>query len=133
MQFVQGAPHPLAFLADDRQLNDLDRFCTNPSRPGILSVDTTYNCGEFYVTPTTYRHQLLRLKRTGNHPVMLGPTLIHKHKDQEAFGYLANCLVRLRPTLANILAIGSDRDKAIKKGFAKHLPYAVFVACKKKV
>lgn len=62
---------------------------------------------------------------------MLGPTLIHKHKDEDAFGYQANCLVRLRPKLANILGIGSDRDKAIQNGFSKHLHRAVFIACKK--
>ena len=33
LRFVQGAPQPLAFLADDSQLLDLERFCTNPSRP----------------------------------------------------------------------------------------------------
>ena len=54
--FVQGASQPLAFLADERQLKEVQRFCTNPSDPAILSVDTTYNCGAFYVTPTTYRH-----------------------------------------------------------------------------
>ena len=56
LQFVQDASQPLAFLADERQLKEVERFCTNPSDPAILSVDTTYNCGAFYVTPTMYRH-----------------------------------------------------------------------------
>lgn len=131
LRFVQGAPQPLAFLADDSQLLDLERFCTNPSRPGILSIDTTYNRGEFYVTPTTYRHQMLLSKRTGKHPVLLGPTLIHKHRDQEAFGYLASSMIRLKPSLARMLAVGCDRDKAIKNGLTPHFPCAVFLACKK--
>ncbi|CAH3026406.1 unnamed protein product, partial [Porites evermanni] len=33
LRFVQGAPQPLAFLSDDRQLLDSERFCTNPSKP----------------------------------------------------------------------------------------------------
>ena len=41
LRFVQGAPQPLAFLADDLQLLNLERFCTNPSKPGILSINTT--------------------------------------------------------------------------------------------
>ena len=131
LRFVQGAPQPLAFLSDDRQLLDLERFCTNPSKPGILSVDTTYNCGEFYLTPTTYRHQLLLSKRTGKHPVLLGPTLIHKHRDQEAFSYLASSMTRLKPSQARILGVGCDRDKAIKNGLTPHFPSAVFLACKK--
>ena len=100
LRFVQGAPQPLAFLADDLQLLDLERFCTNPSKPGILSINTTYNCGEFYVKPTTCQHKLLLSKRTGKNPVLLWPTLIHKHRDQEAFSYLANSMIRLKPSLA---------------------------------
>ena len=131
LQFVQGASQPLAFLADERQLNHLERFCTNLSKPGILSIDTTYNCGEFYVTPTTYRHQLFLSKRTGKHPVLLGPTLIHKHRDQEAFSYLASSMIRLKPSFAKILAVGCDRERAIKNGPTPHFPCSVFLACKK--
>ena len=131
IQFVQGAPQPLAFLADARQQNDVERFCTNPGKPGILSIDTAYNCGEFYVTPTTYRHQLLLSKRTGKHPVLLGPTLIHKHRDKEAFSYLASSINRIKPSLGRILAIGCDRDRAVKNGLAPYFPCTVFLACKK--
>ena len=131
LQFVQGAPQPLAFLADERQLKEVEGFCTNPSDPGILSVNTTYNCGDFYVTPTTYRHKQVISKRTGKHPVMIGPTLIHKHRDEEAFAYLASSMIRVNANLASLLAIGSDRDRAIKKGLSSQFPSAVFVACKK--
>jgi len=131
LQFGQGAPQPLAFLADERQLKEVERFCTNPSDPGILGVDTTYNCGEFYVTPTTYRHRQVISKRTGKHPVMIGPTLIHKHRDEEAFAYLASSMIRVNANLASLLAIGSDRDRAMKKGLSSQFPSAVFVACKK--
>ena len=131
LQFVQGASQPLAFLADERQLKEVERFCTNPSEPAILSVDTTYNCGAFYVTPTTYRHKQVISKRTGKHPVMIGPTLIHKHRDEEAFAYLASSMIRVSPRLVSLLAIGSDRDKAIKKGLGSQFPNVVFVACKK--
>lgn len=51
----------------------------------------------------------------GKHSVMIGPTLIHKHRDEEAFAYLASSMVRVSPRLVSLLAIGSDRDKAIKK------------------
>lgn len=47
IRYVQGAPQPLTFLADERQLNEVACFCTNPSDPAILSEDTTYNCGQF--------------------------------------------------------------------------------------
>ena len=52
----------------------------------------------------------------GKHPVLLGLTLIHKHLDREAFSYLASSMIRLKPSLARILAVGCDRDKSIKNG-----------------
>ena len=62
---------------------------------------------------------------------MIRPTLIHKHRDEEAFAYLASSMVRVSPRLVSLLAIGSDRDKAIKKGLGSQFPNVVFVACKK--
>ena len=67
----------------------------------------------------------------GKHSVMIGPTLIHKHRDEEAFAYLASSMGRVSPRLVSLLAIGSDRDKAIKKGLGSQFPNVVFVACKK--
>ena len=62
---------------------------------------------------------------------MIGPTLIHKHRDEEAFAYLASSMIRVNPKLVSLLAIGSDRDRATKKGLGSQFPSAVFVACKK--
>jgi hypothetical protein len=64
-------------------------------------------------------------------PVLLGPTLIHKHKDEEAFSYLRSCLLRLKPTLAQLLAVGCNRDKALKNRLSSSFPSAVFLACRK--
>lgn len=58
------------FLPDDRQLDDLQRLCTNPQHFGVLGVDTVFNCGNFYVTPTTYPHLLLVDKTTLKSPTM---------------------------------------------------------------
>ena len=37
----------------DWQLKALVRFASNPDVFSILTADTTYNLGDFYVTPTT--------------------------------------------------------------------------------
>ena len=63
--------------------------------------------------------------------MLLGPTLIHKHRDQEAFSNLANSMIRLKQSLARILAVGCDRHKAIKNGLTPHFHSAVFLACKR--
>ena len=48
--------------------------------------------------------------------MLLGPTLTHKHRDQETFSYPASSMIRLKPSLERILAVRCDRDKAIKNG-----------------
>lgn len=63
--------------------------------------------------------------------MVIGPTLMHKHRDEEAFAYLASSMIRVNPKLVSLLAIGSDRDRAIKKGLSSYFPNAVFVAYKK--
>ena len=40
-------------------------------------------------------------------------------------------MIRVSPRLVSLLAIGSDRDKAIKKGLGSQFPNVVLVACKK--
>lgn len=40
-------------------------------------------------------------------------------------------MIRLKPSLVRILAVGCGRDKAIKNGLTPHLPCAVFLACKR--
>ena len=78
---VRCAPEFTVFLATDGQLKDLEKFCTNNKHFSILTVDTTFNIGDFYVTVTTYRNlMLLTDKGAGVEPVMLGPALLHQRK-----------------------------------------------------
>ena len=52
-------PEPVIILATNQQLRDLERFACQPNSPAIC-VDPTFNLGEFYVTPITYRNSLLK-------------------------------------------------------------------------
>ena len=64
---------PAIVLATDLQLNDLDRFCCQQGKFGILTVDPTFCLGDFDVTLSTYRHLLLICKRGRTHPAFIGP------------------------------------------------------------
>ncbi|CAH3186458.1 unnamed protein product [Porites evermanni] len=97
------------FLADDRQLDDLQRFCTNPQHFGVLGVDTVFNCGNFYATPTTYPHLLLIDKTTLKSPTMA------------------------KPALRNVLAVGSNGDSKIFNGMKQQFPASTWVLCQKHV
>ena len=59
-------PEPIVFLASDQQLEDTERFCTNPARFCVLGIDATFQIAGFYFTFATYRNHMLKTKR-GNY------------------------------------------------------------------
>ena len=75
---VEAAPEPMCILATDQQVADLERFATSDPF-SVVSIDPTFNLGPFYVTPITYQNLLVKTEK-GNHPIVLGPVLIHKTK-----------------------------------------------------
>ena len=90
-KFVQEAkvsPEPAFVVAREWQLDDLVRFCTPAEEFSILTVDPTFNLGEFDVTPTTYRYGFLQSIRTGKSPVFIGPTMIHYRKTFHTYIFL---------------------------------------------
>ena len=48
---MSRVPHSLSVLCFDWQLNDMERFLTSNQRFSVLTVDTTFKLGQFYVTP----------------------------------------------------------------------------------
>ena len=131
---LQVAPSPACVLASDRQVQDVKRFCANTTNTfSVLSIDTTFNIGDFYVTPTTYRHLLLEDRRTGKPPLLLGPTLIHTRKNSDTFSYFGATITGLDNGTKNIRFVGSDREDAVEKGMSPYLPIATWLACKRHV
>ena len=104
-KFVRGikvVPEPAIILAQDKQLQDLVRFCTVAGEDFILTVDPTFSLGDFDLTPVTYRHRLLVSRRTGRPPVCLGPVMIHFRKTFSTYHFFASSLVELAPDLENL-------------------------------
>ena len=97
---VQAAPEPMCVLTTNQQLSDVQRFCTG-SPSSVLSVDPTFNLGPFYVTLTTYQNLLVETER-GQHPIVLGPILIHQTKTFQPFHYFASTLISLNPELRKL-------------------------------
>ena len=123
------APEPAFILARDRQLLDIERFCTVPSGFSILTVDPTFNLGDFDVTPITYRHQLLETVRYKTSPMFIGPTLIHYRKTFHTYVFFASSLIGLRRGLRNVRAFGTDGEKALADAFAHEFRYATHLTC----
>lgn len=124
---VEAAPEPMCVLATDQQLLDLERFCTGDEF-GIIGIDPTFNLGPFYVTPITYQNLHVKTQR-GNHPIILGPVLIHHTKTFRSFYYFASTLVRLNPKLVNLKAFGTDGEGELIKSFSIAFPKAVHLRC----
>lgn len=129
VRVVNAAPEPMAVLAFDWTLNDLEKFCTvdNPLQ-SILTVDPTFNLGDFNVTVTTYRHPLLT-NSSGKNPSMVGPLFIHQQKKFESYYFFASSLVGLNPRLKNIHAFGTDGEKALFDAFNSVFSSALHVRC----
>ena len=124
-----AAPDPAVVLADDSQLVDMERFCTSSLEFGIVTVDPTFTLGEFDVTPITYRHLLLKTKRTERPPVFLGPILIHYRKTFSTYLFFASTLVGLSRQLEGIRAVGTDGEEALADAFAHELRFSQRLTC----
>ena len=125
---VSSAPEMLVVLANSLQLAEVKRFCTNPARFSVLGVGVTFNVGDFYVCLTTYRDLMLKTK-SGIHPVMLGPILLHQRKLFASYYTLPSTMIRYDPELQGVLAFGADGELALSKAFESAFPFAVHLIC----
>ena len=66
---------------------------------------------------------------TKKSPLLLGPVLVHQSTNFSTFNYFASTLVGCRPKLRQILAFGSDGDKALVEAFTHNFPYAIQLCC----
>ena len=124
---VEAAPEPMCVLATDQQLVDIERFATgDPS--SVISIDPTFNLGPFYVTRITYQNLLVTMAK-GNHPILLGPVLIHQTKTFRPFHYFASTLVRLNPNLMKLRAFATDGESELIKAFGLTFPEAAHLRC----
>ena len=97
VQNVKVTPYPMSIMCFEWQVQDMVKFLTCNQDFSVLTVDTTFKLGQFYVTPMTYCH--LMLVKTHRHPIMLGPLLVYQKVDFPAFNYFASTLIGLQKEL----------------------------------
>ena len=129
VQDVKAAPYPMSVSCFQWQIQDMVRFLTCNHNFSVLTVDTTYKLGDFYVTPMTYHNLMLEDIKTKRHPVMLGPLLVHQKVDFPAFNYFSSTLIGLQKELQHVLAFGTDGDKAIVEALSHSFPFAIQLRC----
>ena len=91
-------------LATDFQLDQLVVNCTND----VATIDPTFNLGDFYVTPIVFKSKKFVRKRSEDHPMYMGPILIHHRMNCASYSYFANQLVNLRPSLRGLITDGEQ-------------------------
>lgn len=128
---IKTTPDPAIILANDRQFDDLVRFCATPAgtESSILTVDPTFSLGDFECTPTTYRHLLLTTRRSAISPVFVGPTLIHYRKNFSSFLFFAASLIAHRRRLEGLRCFGTDGEKALIDAFSHEFRFSVHLYC----
>ncbi|KAK3726523.1 hypothetical protein QZH41_004644 [Actinostola sp. cb2023] len=121
-------PEPVIFLATEQQLVGVERFCTNPERFCVLGVDATLEIAGFYYTFTTYRNLMLETQR-GNHPVCIGPGILHKQKLKTSFKTLPLLMTKYRNETGGVLAFGSDGEENLINAFSEVFETAKHLRC----
>ena len=121
----------MSVIGLEQQFDDMERFCVSEQRgnTSILGLDPTFQLGDFFVTPTTYEHKLLINRKTGKHPVLLGPLLIHQNRKFGTYHYFASQLLKIRPGLKSLCSFGTDGEEALYKGFSSFFPSALHLLC----
>ena len=89
------------------------------------SYDTTFNLGDFYITPILFRHIVLE-----NSPVIPLAFMIHERKYESTHTRFLTLLSTLIPTLKSIpLTIVTDRERGIINAISQVLPNAKLLLC----
>ena len=125
-RFIASHPEQVIVLATDQQITDMERFtCGDKASP--ISVDATFNLGQFYVTPITYRNPFL-LNNDDNSACFCGPILIHFRKT--AYSYST-----LFPTIKKLIgryqqrAFGTDGEHELIKAVSDAFPNTKLLQC----
>lgn len=126
---VKAAPDPQSILFYDWQIADMERLLTHEAQFGILTVDPTYNLGKFYVTPVTYPHLMLEDVTSKQHPLILGPVLVHQRMEFATFNYFISSLIGFSKKLRNVRAFGTDGQEALIEALSHGFPAAVQLRC----
>lgn len=116
-------------LGTTSMCSDLSKFTTSDLLCHPLSVDPTFKMGQFEVTPVVYKNLLLKLKRTDESPVFLGPTMIHHKKTYDAYRTLAATCTAKCKGLSNAKGFITDGEVNLQKAFTDELKNATSLRC----
>ena len=108
-----------------KEFNNLLKIQSNDVPTLFASYDTTFNIGDFYVTPLVFRH--IMFERSPCIPLAF---MIHQRKYQSLHEDFFRILTRFIPNLKkSSFAIVTDREKGIINSITEVLPNVNLVLC----
>lgn len=122
---------PAVVLYTDEQIQDLRRFCcADPNYiTSILGVDKTYNLGELHVTLTVLKNLSVVRVRTQDHPIFVGPILLHANSDFLTYAVFFDHLACLLHREDCQPLCGSDDEKTMRHAINKAFPERNHTLC----
>ena len=110
IQRVEGAPEPICAVGTEVAFSDLEQFCCMAPQGlnSVMTVDSTFNFGEFYFTPITFKNLAVNQKLTGQPKIDIGPALIHQQKVFSSYHYISSILVEISPGLSELKCFGTN-------------------------
>jgi len=131
---------PFVIAYTPQQMRDMRRFCARATPEHlrtVLGVDRTFNLGPCYVTCIVYKNMAVTRVSTQDHPVFLGPILLHFDGLTETYRcFFSHVAAELdghglcTEMLGNEnLVFGSDDEKAMVNVLRIAFPSAHHVFC----
>ena len=103
---------PSVILYTKEILADLKSNCLGEGG-SVLGIDRTFNLGKCFVSSFTYKNLGVYSRKTNDHPLILGPVLLHWDGEAETYSTLFS---ELKSKLGDgELIFGSDEERAIMK------------------
>lgn len=133
-QFVRDthlhAKVPSVILFTDMQIALTKQMCCGAENPSVLGIDRTFNMSDVYVTVTSFKHKGLLRKSTSEHPILIGPILLHGSATWEVYSRFLTTVgdafgTRKQPNLV----IGSDDEKALRRAISESFTLSTNALC----
>lgn len=125
----EDIPVDLWVLGTDTMCKDVGRLSSSESSSHPMSIDPTFNMGQYEVTPIVYKHLLLASKRTGESPIFLGPTMLHHKKNVDTYKVFAATCVASCKGLEKAKGYITDGEAALDRAWKTELPKATHLRC----
>ena len=124
---------PCIILFTKEQIFDLKRFCcSGPATTStVLGVDKTFNLADLHATITVFKNLSLETKHTKEHPIFLGPILLHGNSDFSTFFAFFHHLAGELKTVGAYQQpiVGSDDEKSMRLAILKAFSESKRVNC----